>query len=320
MSETPPETQIKDPDLPTSGGFSDHDLRTELESLRQSHHGLLSRSAAMEDSLNHLRQERDKAAIHNANLLGERNSLSERIRELESSIKEQEDGFAKRIEEEVNRIQSLSKEAEAYRKRIENLEAAREKSNGFLLKCLGSLRLAKDSLVRIIDSVNVEDNKNGSQEHGGLGVELELEEELRAVSVETMEVARLAGMAELKVDEYRELGKKEKRELQNSVVSLTEENRDINSLLRIALMEKEAMEKSLNRLKGNNEHKRVPLLQRVGFGFMMGGGSGGEHSSESSETKLDTSGTKSDSSECEEEVVTLVSSASLPSERVFLKC
>ncbi|CAL5341594.1 unnamed protein product [Camellia sinensis] len=55
---------------------------------------------------------------------------------------------------------------------------------------------------------------------------------------------------------------KEKRELENSVASLTEENRDINSLLRIALVEKEAVEKSLNKLKGNNnEQKRVAILQ-----------------------------------------------------------
>lgn len=115
-----------------------------------------------------------------------------------------------------------------------------------------------------------------------------------------MAVTRLVDSAEVKVNEYKELRHKERRELGNSVVSLTEENRDISTLLRIALVEKEAVEK---RLKGNSEHKRVAILQRVGFGpfgFLMGSGG--------NEQTLDGMGSsKSDSSECEEEVVSLAS-------------
>lgn len=72
-------------------------------------------------------------------------------------------------------------------------------------------------------------------------------------------------------------------------------------------------------MKGNNEQKRVALLQfaerglqRVGFGFMMGSGSN-EQSMESSGAGSNTTNasaaasTKSDSSECEEEVVSLAS-------------
>ncbi|KAG4984173.1 hypothetical protein JHK87_028922 [Glycine soja] len=67
----------------------------------------------------------------------------------------------------------------------------------------------------------------------------------------------------------------------------------------IALLEKEALEK---RIKGH-DHKRMPLLQfglqKVGFGFMMGGGN--------NEQSTENSFAKSDSSECEEEVVSLAS-------------
>lgn len=323
---TPTEIPIDGPDSPPSREFSDHDLHAKLESLRQSHQSLLSSSAAMEESLNLLQQERDKAVTHNAGLVKvigeitcERDSLSERIREFEASLREKEDWFAIRIEEEVSEREKLKKGAELYREIIESLETAKEKSNGFLLKLLRSLRLAEERLVRIIDNVADEEKvENCTKNSDGLGVELELDEELRAVSEELMAVTKLAKVAESKVNEYKESRKKEKRELENSVVSLTEENRDINSLLRIALVEKEAVEKSLSRLKGNNEQKRVAILQiaerglqRVGFGFMMGGGSG-ENSSDSSGTKVDTSGTKSDSSECEEEVVSLVCSASVP--------
>ncbi|KAF3432966.1 hypothetical protein FNV43_RR24068 [Rhamnella rubrinervis] len=304
QSEASPESQIDGPDSPTSRGFPGHGLRTELESLRQSHHSLLSRSGAMEESLNILQKERDEAVTRNADLVkvigeitSERNSLSGRIRELEASLREQEDGFAIRVEEEVNERRGLRRKLRLIGRELKTWK----------------LRGKKESMFRIIDNVDEEEVENGGKGSDGVCVELELEEELRAVSDEIMEVTRLASKAELKVKEYKELVKKEKRELENSVVSLTEENRDINSLLRIALLEKEAVEKSLNRLKGNTDQKKVALLQiaerglqKVGFGFMMGSGSG-EHSLESSGTKLDTSGTKSDSSECEEEVVSLAS-------------
>ncbi|XP_062110282.1 uncharacterized protein At3g49055-like [Humulus lupulus] len=200
----------------------------------------------------------------------------------------------------------LEKEVEIFRERIEDMEMKREQSNEILSKCLESLSSANVSLERIIKNVAVEktdddddDGKfiKGIEKSDSMRLELELTEELLVVT-------RLASEAEEKVNEYKELRKKEKRELENSVVSLTEENRDTNSLLRAALLEKEAVEK---RLKVNSEQKRVTLLQiaerglqRVGFGFMMGSGN--------TEQSLESfSGTKSDSSECEEEVVSLAS-------------
>ncbi|XP_062104326.1 uncharacterized protein At3g49055-like [Humulus lupulus] len=199
----------------------------------------------------------------------------------------------------------LEKEVEIFRERIEDMEMKREQSNEILFKCLESLSSANVSLERIIKNVAVEktddddDGKfiKGIEKSDSMRLELELTEELLVVT-------RLASEAEEKVNEYKELRKREKRELENSVVSLTEENRDTNSLLRAALLETEAVEK---RLKVNSEQKRVALLQiaerglqRVGFGFMMGSGN--------TEQSLESfSGTKSDSSECEEEVVSLAS-------------
>ncbi|XP_062099661.1 uncharacterized protein At3g49055-like [Humulus lupulus] len=200
----------------------------------------------------------------------------------------------------------LEKEVEIFRERIEDMEMKREQSNEILSKCLESLSSENVSLERIIKNVAVEktdddddDGKfiKGIEKSDSMRLELELTEELLVVT-------RLASEAKEKVNEYKELRKKEKRELENSVVSLTEENRDTNSLLRAALLEKEIVEK---RLKVNSEQKRVALLQiaerglqRVGFGFMMGSGN--------TEQSLESfSGTKSDSSECEEEVVSLAS-------------
>ncbi|KAK4363071.1 hypothetical protein RND71_018312 [Anisodus tanguticus] len=106
--------------------------------------------------------------------------------------------------------------------------------------------------------------------------------------------------------------KKEKREPENSVVSLEEENRYIISLLKIALVEKETAEKSLNRLRGNSEQKKAVILQIAerglqkvgfGFGFMMGSAK-----SETSSDHLDSdTSVKSDNDECQTEAATLAS-------------
>lgn len=315
-TETPPETN-HDVDSPTSTGIQDHDFHGELESLRNSYQTILSKSKEMEESLEFLRHERDKAVTNNTELhkvvdeiSSERDSLKSTIREYEASYKEKEDGIALKMEE-----------LEVFRERVKKLELDWKENNGFLLKCLDSLNLAKESLLGIIDQVDEERSETYREESNGLvGMDLEskLSEELKEIRKEIMGITRLSCLAEEKVREYKELKKKEKRDLESSVVSLTEENRDINSLLRVALVEKEAVEK---RLKGNSEQKRVALLQiaerglqRVGFGFMVGSGNS-EHSSEtSSVSKLDTSGsigTKSDSSECDEEVISLVCSISL---------
>ena len=171
-----------------------------------------------------------------------------------------------------------------------------------------SLKSVKECLVRVIE--DLDEGKVGIfvDECEEISRETELDEELRAFLGEVKVVSKLASTMEVKLGEYQEMRKKVKRELENSVVSLTEENRDINSLLRIALVEKEA-EKSLNKLKGNSEQKRVAILQiaerglqKVGFGFMMGTGAN-EPATDNSGTNT---GNKSDGRECEEEIESLV--------------
>ena len=307
--ENPTETLLKaqedydDLDSLISREISNHDVRAEIKSLFQ------SKLLVMEERLHLLQLERDEAVTRYADSIkiiaeisSEKESLKDRIREFEASTREKEDEFVTRINEEEKEREKLVEEVEIYRERIKQLEITREQSNEFLFKCLDSLKSAEESLGRIIENVDEEkvaDGKfsNGVKERDSMVLESELNEELIVFS-------RLVYEAEAKVNIYKELRKKERKELENSVVSLTEENRDINSLLRVALLEKEAVEK---RLKVNSDQKRVPLLQiaerglqRVGFGFMMGSG----NTEQSSETC--SLGTKSDSSECEEAVVSLV--------------
>lgn len=313
--ETPSDTQINGPDSPTTTPqhLSDHDdLRADLESLRESHLSLQSKSATTEQTLTLVRQERDDAVDHNSDLTKlvaeisrERDSLKEKINELEASLREKEEEFAKKLDDELRKAEEFRNEVEVSRERVKELETEIEKRNDYLSKSLDSFRLAKEGLIKIIESIDegkVEEERESATVESEIG---EGVEEFRAVSEEIVEMNRLASEVEVKVREYKEMRKKEKRELENSVVSLTEENRDINTLLRIALVEKEAVEKSLNKLKGTNEQRRVPILQRVGFGFMMGGG-GYEQQPESSAVSSSAGSQKSDS-ECEEEVVSLAS-------------
>lgn len=182
------------------------------------------------------------------------------------------------------------KGVEFLKERVDRLESERKERNGVMFMVLDSLTSTKYSLSRVIEGLEGEKNeasvKDCKEECSGV--------ESRMLLEESRLISRLAVEVEKRVDGYKEMRRKEKKELESSLMSLTEENRDVNSLLRIALLEKEALEK---RIKGH-DHKRMPLLQ---FGwFMMGGGN--------SEQSTEISGAKSDSSECEEEVVSVVSS------------
>ncbi|XP_011048737.1 PREDICTED: uncharacterized protein At3g49055 [Populus euphratica] len=332
-SQNPPQPCINDlADSPTNANFiipDHHDLLSQLQSLQPSFDTIQGKSSLMEENLLLLQQQRDDALDNNSQLKSaiqevshQRDSLRDQVRELEASFKEKEDGFVKRIDEAYLTMEKLEKETEFLRERNDKLELeikeARDK-NGFLLKInMDLVRHVKESLVKVTECVHDENliERSDTEENRE---ELDLDDELRSVWEEFKAITRLASEAESKVNEFNEMKKKEIRELESSVVSLTEENRDINSLLRVALVEKEAVERSLNKLKGNNEQKRVALLQfaerglqRVGFGFMMGSGSN-EQSMESSGAGSNNTNssaaasTKSDSSECEEEVVSLAS-------------
>ncbi|XP_072975959.1 uncharacterized protein At3g49055 [Typha angustifolia] len=146
---------------------------------------------------------------------------------------------------------------------------------------------------------------------GGEEVKSDLKEGLEVIALEMESILKLGIAVESKFYGYDEIRRKEKRELENSIISLTEENRDISSLLRIAVMEKEAVEKSLNRLKVSAEQRKGAILQiaekglqKVGFGFVMGV-IGGESQPDQLSSSNDCM--KSDGSECEAEVVSLAS-------------
>ncbi|XP_045799869.1 uncharacterized protein At3g49055 [Trifolium pratense] len=192
-------------------------------------------------------------------------------------------------------------------KQVEDIKETVEKEhkNELMLKVFESFTSIKDSLSRVKEGLELEGEKDETFDKEMVYVEPELRDESRVFLEEARLISRLAFEVETKVEKYKELVKKEKRELENSLISLTEENRDINNLLRVALLEKEALEK---RIKGH-DHKRKPLLQfaefglqKVGFGFMMGGGNSNEQSTESA-----SEGNKSDGSDYEVEVVSLAS-------------
>lgn len=126
---------------------------------------------------------------------------------------------------------------------------------------------------------------------------------------ETGSVCKIVSLLELRFREHEEMQIKEKRELESSILSLTEENRDISGLLKIAIMEKEAMEKRSKGINGDNRRAAILQiagkgLQKVGFGFVMGVLSG--DSAQADPVASSNSCTKSDASDGEEEVASLV--------------
>ncbi|KAB2598647.1 hypothetical protein D8674_001567 [Pyrus ussuriensis x Pyrus communis] len=206
-TEALPETQVNGPDPRNNPETSESGdgLLAELESLRQSHQALLSKSAAMEEDSDLIRQQRDDALAHNVELTkvvgeisGERESLRDEIQKLEGCLREKEDGFDSKLEEELKLKEVIENELRVCRETIERLELERKERDGFLLKCLDSLRSIKEGIIGIIDC--------------GTGAESGSDPEWRAVYEEITAVARLTASAEAQVSEYKELRKKEKKD------------------------------------------------------------------------------------------------------------
>lgn len=284
-----PEKYSGESDEILSENFS---LRTELEILN-----LIWRER--EEIFLRIEKQQDEILKQNSDLIlaikeisSERDYYRDEIYKVKDGLHEREDELwmeKEKIRRDVDdchdKIEELLKEkSEIIRGFSDNLEVIKSMKEG-LVRATESL---EEDEVGSLDKVNQE--KSDEQELDG-----ELWNFLRELKRVSCSVNKL----ELKLKAYKEKRKKERKELENSVTSLTEENRDANSLLRIALVEKQTVERSLNKLKGNNEHGRSTIfqiaergLQRVGFGFMVGNSS--------------SFSVNSDSSECEEEIVSLV--------------
>ncbi|KAK9147484.1 hypothetical protein Scep_006241 [Stephania cephalantha] len=277
-------------------------LRAEIENLRAENDDLRSRSLGMEGDLVDLRNQRQEVVKRNGELAraveevtSERDALRDELREVEE-----------RESELMSEKLDCKGKFEACEDRVLGLVEENGRRVRVFAECLECLRSSKGRLSKIVERIGAVELENGVEEDVPIAEELDLDDELKGFLLEMKLVDNLAMSAERKLMGYLEKMKKEKKELENSLVSLTEENRDINSLLRIALVEKELVEKELNRLKGGGESKRAALLQiagrglqKVGFGFMMS-------SSPTSESS-DNVCSKSDSSECEEDAVSLAS-------------
>ncbi|XP_057249271.1 uncharacterized protein At3g49055, partial [Beta vulgaris subsp. vulgaris] len=234
----------------------------------------------------------------------ERDCLKRQIFAVEGKVREREEELLRRIDDGVREKEFLE---------VEIYEGVREREELVKKIDVGVVGLIKECLMRVNEVFDeLEYMSNFEENLKGL---LNFEEKLKFV-------LEMAKRAEDKMNVHLENVKKEKRELERSVMSLTEENRDVNALLRIALVEKEAVEKSLSKLRGNYEQRRVPLLQfaerglqRVGFGFMIGGSSNDQyedqkkHADQTSDHMTSNSSVLSDvSSECEEEAAVSLAS------------
>ncbi|XP_043716564.1 uncharacterized protein At3g49055 [Telopea speciosissima] len=291
-------------------------LLAELETLWVSYQDLQSRSMAREDSFILLQQQKDEALNRNLDLVksveditNERDALRDELHGLEVAAKEREDDLMRQRDEELKEKLDFRSEAEASLEKISGLLEERTKRIKVFVCSLDLLRSMKECLGKIIDRVIEDKSSSLIEEDEHTKDEFDFDEESKEFLSEMTGVHKLTTALESRLTEYEELRRKEKRELENSVVSLTEENRDINSLLRIALVEKEAVERALSKLKGTGEHKRVAILQiaekglqKVGFGFMMGASAG-----DSTDNSSSNSCNKSESSDCDQEVVSLAS-------------
>ncbi|CAN6487374.1 unnamed protein product [Victoria cruziana] len=200
----------------------------------------------------------------------------DRPREIEGVIEEEE--LEARMEEPLQRARELEEKLAAADTRILELEMERDGRKHALAELSTSIQRACSVLEGILKKLAVEDSGEIQESGNGNIGDLNLDTETRELMGSVLSFNGLVATAETAFIEYEEKKRKEKKEWENSVASLTEEARDISVLLKVALAEKEAAEKSLDKLKGGGgEQKRVAILQiaerglqRVGFGFMMG--------------------------------------------------
>lgn len=275
------------PDLPpigknTNPNLSDDTLLTELQ----------SRSMAAEETLGDLRASNLDISRALEVASRERDELQIKLLEVEVASKEQEEARAKEGRD-------LESEIEISSVRVSNLIEERKKRDRVVSGALSSVRSVREILERIGDRV-CEDKFDRNRE-----IKSDLDDELEVLVSEIHSTWELGMEVESKIIECDEMRRKEKKELEDSVRSLTEENRDISNLLRVSVKEKEAVERSLSRLKESGDQRKGAILQiaekglqKVGFGFFMGVMGGEPHP--------DNASTKSDASEGEEDLVTLV--------------
>ncbi|KAM0945132.1 hypothetical protein DsansV1_C10g0099351 [Dioscorea sansibarensis] len=188
-------------------------------------------------------------------------------------------------------------QSQVFKSKVSELLQEDIRKSRTISQVLDSLYLLKDCLQRINGWVS-EEECGGKVGKGEI-----LEDELDVLFSEMRSVYRFAAVVESRIAKREEIRTKEKMEMDERIVSLIEENRDVNGLLRVALAEKVKLERTLNKLKGSGEQKRVTILQiaerglqKVGFGFMMS-------STVAEEPPVDSA--NSDSGQSEDDVVSV---------------
>ncbi|KAI3873425.1 hypothetical protein MKW98_008077 [Papaver atlanticum] len=276
-------------------------LGIELEVLRASYGDIRSKFMNLGNYLATLQQENQELLKQSVNLVknveeisSERDDALKEVVRIEMSAREQEEELAGQREKFDVFEEIIGELVEEKRQRLDVF------SRGW-----DSIRSVKEFLDGIIERMDEEKPEKIILDEEVID-DLKLDDATKGYLSETVYVDKLVKVAESRFMEYESKKRKEKKELENSLVSLTQENRDVNSLLRIALVEKESVEKMLSKLRGNEEQKKGTLLQfaqRVRFGFMRSSSSVSEDAVENSVSKMSE---KSDS-ECEEETVSLAS-------------
>lgn len=288
-------------------------LLAEIETLRSSNQILQSELTQKDELLHQIQLQKEDVLKQYVDVSEVIKEVSKERDTLRVAIQRLEDDFRRRGMEFYEETERIRIELEFSRKKAEELLDEKKKQSEICLHNLEIVQSAKHGLLRLVENLNLRVHRSGNSElkHEEKGEKTKLLNEKSPVFSVVLE---LVNLVDEKWGEYEEMRKKEKRELENSVACLEEENRDINSLLRIALVEKEAAEKSLNRLRGNTEQKKAAILQiaerglqKVGFGLGLGFMMGSTATSETSSDNLDSDiSVKSDNDECQTVAATLV--------------
>ncbi|KAI4383120.1 hypothetical protein MLD38_008996 [Melastoma candidum] len=159
MAET---HQDHDPASPSPLNGCRDDLATGLQSLHESFGNLREESAALGERLNALQLQNNEIASRDLNLRvaidelsKERDSLAERLNGVEGLVNVREE-YSRVLEDGWRESEGLKFEVEIYREKLESFENERERRIGGSIRSLDVMRIVKEGLGRVVDSIGVE--------------------------------------------------------------------------------------------------------------------------------------------------------------------
>lgn len=232
-----------------------NDVREQME---QRSYQIAIEVSQLEATITGLREELGSKCIESDNLQKLVLAKDGRISEMESEMSE-------KLDQEEKEYHTLKRIANETEERLKNVELKIEKQKPIVSDQLNHIFKAQECLQNIIKKIDGSAyDQSEFSEPLFVSQDLDIDKDLVASLAGAMFVSELATVAEKKIIIDQEKRNKEKEELEDNIVCLVAEKRDISALLRSAVGEKEGAEKDFKELPESNGENQIDSPQSNG--------------------------------------------------------